>query len=199
MVGPVIIAFGSDAQKKQYLPRILSSEDWWCQGYSEPGSGSDLASLKTRAERQGDHYIVNGQKTWNTHGQWADMMLLPGAHRPASGKKQEGISFLLIDMHTPGVTVRPIITLDGEHEVNEVWFENVEGAGGEPGRRRRAGAGPTPSSCCRTSAPASPAWRTPSASCSYLKHIASQEQEGRQAADRGSAVPRPRRAAWRST
>ncbi len=125
MVGPVIMAFGSEWQKKHYLPRILSSEDWWCQGYSEPGSGSDLASLKTRAERQGDHYIVNGQKTWNTHGQWADMCFCL-VRTSSEGKKQEGISFLLIDMHAPGVTVRPIITLDGEHEVNEIWFENVK-------------------------------------------------------------------------
>jgi len=125
MVGPVIIAFGSDAQKQHYLPRILASEDWWCQGYSEPGAGSDLASLKTRAERRGDHYIVNGQKTWNTLGQHADMIFC--LVRTASGtKKQEGISFLLIDMHSPGVTVRPIIMIDGGHEVNEVWFENVE-------------------------------------------------------------------------
>jgi alkylation response protein AidB-like acyl-CoA dehydrogenase len=125
MVGPVIIAFGSAAQKQHYLPRILSSEDWWCQGYSEPGAGSDLASLKTRAERRGDLYVVNGQKTWNTFGQHADMIFC--LVRTASGsKKQEGISFLLIDMRTPGVTVRPIITIDGGREVNEIWFENVE-------------------------------------------------------------------------
>jgi alkylation response protein AidB-like acyl-CoA dehydrogenase len=125
MVGPVIIAFGSAQQKQRYLPRILASEDWWCQGYSEPGAGSDLASLKTRAELHGDHYVVNGQKTWNTLGQHADMIFC--LVRTASGsKKQEGISFLLIDMRSPGVTVRPIITIDGGHEVNEVWFENVE-------------------------------------------------------------------------
>ena len=125
MVGPVIIAFGHPWQKERYLPRILSSEDWWCQGYSEPGSGSDLASLKTRAERKGDHYIVNGQKTWTTLAQYADMMFCL-VRTSAEGKKQDGISFLLIDMKTPGITVRPIITLDGEHEVNEVWLENVE-------------------------------------------------------------------------
>jgi alkylation response protein AidB-like acyl-CoA dehydrogenase len=125
MVGPVIIAFGSDWQKRHYLPRILSGEDWWCQGYSEPGAGSDLASLKTRAERRGEHYIVNGQKTWTTLAQHADMIFCL-VRTASTGKKQEGISFLLIDMRTPGVTVRPIITLDGEHEVNEVWFENVE-------------------------------------------------------------------------
>jgi alkylation response protein AidB-like acyl-CoA dehydrogenase len=137
MVGPVIIAFGSPQQKSRYLPRILSSEDWWCQGYSEPGSGSDLASLKTRAERQGDQYLVNGQKTWTTHAQHADMIFCL-VRTSTTGKKQEGISFLLIDMHSPGVTVRPIITLEGEHEVNEVWFENVkvpaENLVGEEGR-----------------------------------------------------------------
>jgi alkylation response protein AidB-like acyl-CoA dehydrogenase len=125
MVGPVIIAFGSPWQKQHYLPRILSSEDWWCQGYSEPGAGSDLASLKTRAERQADHYIVNGQKTWTTLAQHADMIFCL-VRTASGGKRQEGISFLLIDMRTPGVTVRPIITLDGGHEVNEVWFENVK-------------------------------------------------------------------------
>lgn len=125
MVGPVIIAFGSPAQKQRYLPRILSNEDWWCQGYSEPGAGSDLASLKTKAERQGDRYIVNGQKTWTTLAQHADMIFCL-VRTSSTGKKQEGISFLLIDMHSPGVTVRPIVTIEGEHEVNEVWFENVE-------------------------------------------------------------------------
>jgi len=125
MVGPVIIAFGNAWQKQHYLPRILSSEDWWCQGYSEPGAGSDLASLKTRAERQGERYVVNGQKTWTTLAQYADMIFCL-VRTASTGKRQEGISFLLIDMRTPGVTVRPIITLDGEHEVNEVWFEDVE-------------------------------------------------------------------------
>ncbi len=125
MVGPVIIAFGSPRQKQHYLPRILSNADWWCQGYSEPGAGSDLASLKTRAERQGDRYLVNGQKTWTTFAQHADMIFCL-VRTATTGKRQEGISFLLIDMHAPGVTVRPIITLDGEHEINEVWFENVE-------------------------------------------------------------------------
>ena len=125
MVGPVIIAFGNTWQKQHYLPRILSSDDWWCQGYSEPGAGSDLASLKTRAERQGERYVVNGQKTWTTLAQYADMIFCL-VRTASTGKRQEGISFLLIDMRTPGVTVRPIITLDGEHEVNEVWFEDVE-------------------------------------------------------------------------
>jgi alkylation response protein AidB-like acyl-CoA dehydrogenase len=124
MVAPVIMAFGNEAQKRHYLPRILNCDDWWCQGYSEPGSGSDLASLKTRAERQGDHYIVNGQKTWTTLGQHADMIFCLVRTDP-NARKQEGISFLLIDMHTPGITVRPIIMLDEEHEVNEVFFDNV--------------------------------------------------------------------------
>ncbi|HEV2609234.1 MAG TPA: acyl-CoA dehydrogenase family protein [Noviherbaspirillum sp.] len=125
MVAPVIMAFGNEAQKQYYLPRILNCDDWWCQGYSEPGSGSDLASLKTRAERQGDHYIVNGQKTWTTLAQHADMIFCLVRTDPAA-RKQEGISFLLIDMKTPGITVRPIIMLDEEHEVNEVFFDNVK-------------------------------------------------------------------------
>jgi alkylation response protein AidB-like acyl-CoA dehydrogenase len=124
MVAPVIMAFGSEAQKAHFLPRILSCEDWWCQGYSEPGAGSDLASLKTTAVREGEHYIVNGQKTWTTLAQHANMIFC--LVRTDSGvRKQEGISFLLIDMHTPGITVRPIITLDEDHEVNEVFFDNV--------------------------------------------------------------------------
>ncbi len=125
MVGPVIMAFGSPQQQQRFLPRIVSGEDWWCQGYSEPGSGSDLASLKTRAERQGDHYVVNGQKTWITLAQHADWIFCLVRTDPAA-KPQAGISFLLVDMKTPGVTVRPIIMMDGGHEVNEVWFEDVK-------------------------------------------------------------------------
>lgn len=125
MLGPVLIKFGSEEQKSHYLPRILDGTDWWCQGYSEPGAGSDLASLKTKAERQGDHYIVNGQKTWTTLGQYADWIFCL-VRTSGEGKPQEGISFLLIDMKTPGVTVRPIILLDGEHEVNEIFFDNVK-------------------------------------------------------------------------
>jgi alkylation response protein AidB-like acyl-CoA dehydrogenase len=125
MVAPVLMKYGSDAQKSYYLPRILDGTDWWCQGYSEPGSGSDLASLRTRAERQGDHYVVNGQKTWTTLGQFADMMFCL-VRTDSGAKKQEGISFLLIDMKTPGITVRPIITLDEDHEVNEVFLEDVK-------------------------------------------------------------------------
>jgi alkylation response protein AidB-like acyl-CoA dehydrogenase len=124
MLGPVLIKFGSPQQKRRWLPRILDGSDWWCQGYSEPGAGSDLAGLKTSALRDGEHYVVNGQKTWTTLGQYANMIFcLVRTDRDA--KKQEGISFLLIDMHTPGVEVRPIITLDGEHEVNEVFFTDV--------------------------------------------------------------------------
>ena len=125
MVGPVIYTFGTPEQKAKFLPPTLSGDIWWCQGYSEPGAGSDLASLKTKAERQGDYYIVNGQKTWTTLAQHADWIFCLVRTDPTS-KPQEGISFLLIDMKTPGITVRPIITLGGEHEVNEVWFEDVK-------------------------------------------------------------------------
>ncbi|WP_372658962.1 acyl-CoA dehydrogenase family protein [Hydrogenophaga sp.] len=128
MLGPVLIKFGNEAQKQHWLPRILDGSDWWCQGYSEPGAGSDLAGVKTSAVRgsdaQGEHYIVNGQKTWTTLGQHANMIFcLVRTNREA--KKQQGISFLLIDMNTPGVEIRPILTLDGEHEVNEVFFTDV--------------------------------------------------------------------------
>src|SRR6204780_5397537 len=125
MVGPVIYTFGNEVLKKQYLPRIANVEDWWCQGFSEPGSGSDLASLKTKAERKGDHYIVNGQKTWTTLAQHADWIFCLCRTDPAA-KKQSGISFILIDMKTRGITVRPIQTIDGGHEVNEVFFDDVE-------------------------------------------------------------------------
>jgi alkylation response protein AidB-like acyl-CoA dehydrogenase len=125
MVAPVIMTFGSPEQQQRFLPGIASGEVWWSQGYSEPGSGSDLASLKTRAERKGDKYIVNGQKTWTTlaqYGEWIFCLV----RTSTEGKPQTGISFLLIDMKSPGVTVRPIIMLDGGHEVNEVFFDNVE-------------------------------------------------------------------------
>jgi alkylation response protein AidB-like acyl-CoA dehydrogenase len=125
LLAPVLMKYGDEAQKARWLPRILASDDWWCQGYSEPGAGSDLASLRTRAERRGDVYVVNGQKTWTTLGQHANMMFCL-VRTSSDGKKQEGISFLLIDMKTPGITVRPIVLLDGEPEVNEVWFEDVE-------------------------------------------------------------------------
>ncbi len=125
MVGPVIMAFGSPAQQQFFLPRILSGEHWWSQGYSEPGSGSDLASLKMRAERKGDSYILNGQKTWTTLAQYGDWIFCL-VRTATDVRAQEGISFVLVDMKSKGVSVRPIIMLDGEHEINEVWFENVE-------------------------------------------------------------------------
>jgi alkylation response protein AidB-like acyl-CoA dehydrogenase len=124
MVGPVIYTFGNEAQKTKFLPRILSGDDWWCQGYSEPGSGSDLASVRTKAVRDGDHYVVNGHKTWTTLAQHADWIFCLVRTDPTA-KAQAGISFLLIDMKSPGVTVRPIITIDGSHEVNDVFLENV--------------------------------------------------------------------------
>ena len=124
MVGPVIMEFGSAEQKEYFLPRILSGEDMWCQGYSEPSSGSDLASLKTRAVRDGDDYVVNGSKIWTTSAHWADMIFCL-VRTDTDVKKQEGISFLLINMHTPGIEVRPLITLDGGHEVNQVFFTDV--------------------------------------------------------------------------
>src|SRR6266480_5915034 len=125
MVGPVIIAFGSEEQKKRHLPAIANLDIWWCQGFSEPGAGSDLASLRTAAKREGDYYIVNGQKTWTTLAQHADWIFCLVRTEPHA-KKQEGISFLLIDMKTPGITVRPIVTIEGGHEVNEVFFDDVE-------------------------------------------------------------------------
>jgi len=125
MVGPVIAQFGSQAQKQRFLPRAANLDDWWCQGFSEPGSGSDLASLRTTARRVGDTYVVNGQKTWTTLAQYADWIFCLVRTDPAA-KKQEGISFLLIDMKTPGITVKPIIMADGGHEVNEVFFDNVK-------------------------------------------------------------------------
>jgi len=125
MVGPVIAQFGSQEIKQRFLPKTASAEIFWCQGFSEPGSGSDLASLRTRAERKGDKYIVNGQKIWTTLGHYGDWIFCLVRTDP-SAKAQEGISFLLIDMATPGITVRPIYLIDGGREVNEVFFDNVE-------------------------------------------------------------------------
>ena len=124
MVANVIMAFGSDEQKEYFLPRILKSEDWWCQGYSEPGSGSDLASLKTKAERDGDDYIINGAKIWTTYAQHADWIFCL-VRTDNSGKKQEGITFILVDMKSEGIKVNPIIGIDNEHNLNEVEFNNV--------------------------------------------------------------------------
>ena len=126
MLGPVLIKYGSEEHKSYYLKRILNCEDWWCQGYSEPGSGSDLASLKTKAEKSGNHYIVNGQKTWITLGHYANKMFCLVRTDANAQKPQAGISFLLIDMKSPGIEIRPIVTLDGEHEINEVWLTNVK-------------------------------------------------------------------------
>ena len=125
MVAPVIMAFGNAEQQARFLPGIGSGEVWWSQGYSEPGSGSDLASVKCKAERVGDNYIVNGQKTWTTLGQYGEWIFCL-VRTSNDGKPQTGISFLLIDMKSPGVSVKPIVLLDGEAEVNEVWFDNVE-------------------------------------------------------------------------
>jgi alkylation response protein AidB-like acyl-CoA dehydrogenase len=125
MVAPVIYTFGTEEQKKRFLPDILASNVWWCQGYSEPGAGSDLASLTTRAVRNGDHYVVNGIKAWTTLAQHADWIFCLVRTEP-SAKKQQGISFLLIDMKTPGVSVHPVITMEGDHEVNETHFEDVK-------------------------------------------------------------------------
>lgn len=124
MVGPVIIGFGTPEQKRHYLPRMLSGEDYWCQGYSEPGSGSDLASLKTRAVRDGDSYVVNGTKIWTTHAHYANRMFAL-VRTETGARPQDGISFLLIDMKTPGISIRPILTIGGDHEVNQVFFDNV--------------------------------------------------------------------------
>jgi alkylation response protein AidB-like acyl-CoA dehydrogenase len=126
MCGPVIMRFGDERQKSYFLPRILSGEHLWCQGFSEPGSGSDLASLRTRAVREGNHYVVDGQKIWTTAAHFADWIFLLVRTDSAAKKKQEGISFLLVDMKSPGITVRPIMTMDGSAEVNETFFDNVK-------------------------------------------------------------------------
>lgn len=125
MVGPVIYTFGNEAQKEKYLPRIANLDDWWCQGFSEPGAGSDLASLKTKAVREGEHYILNGQKTWTTLAQYADWIFCL-VRTSNEGKRQEGISFLLVDMKSPGIEVRPIVTIDGGREINEVFLTDVK-------------------------------------------------------------------------
>jgi alkylation response protein AidB-like acyl-CoA dehydrogenase len=125
MIGPVLIAFGTPAQQRRFLPRIARLDDWWAQGFSEPGAGSDLAGLKTTAIREGDHYIINGQKTWTTLAQHADWCFVLARTDPTA-KKQLGISFILVDMKSPGIEVRPIQTIDGGHEVNEVFFTNVK-------------------------------------------------------------------------
>ncbi|MBY6435850.1 acyl-CoA dehydrogenase family protein [Rhodococcus kroppenstedtii] len=125
MVGPVIATFGSEEQKQKFLPPTQNLDIWWCQGFSEPEAGSDLASLRTVAIKDGDEYVINGQKTWTTLGQYADWIFVLARTNPDAPKKQAGISFILVDLKTPGITVRPIKLIDGGHEVNEVWFENV--------------------------------------------------------------------------
>jgi alkylation response protein AidB-like acyl-CoA dehydrogenase len=126
MCAPVLLAFGTEAQKQRFLPRIYRGDDFWCQGYSEPGSGSDLASLRTSAVRRGERYVVNGQKTWTTFAHMADWIFCLVRTDPAMERKQEGISFLLIDMKSPGITVHPLLLMDGGAEVNEVFFDDVE-------------------------------------------------------------------------
>ena len=126
MCAPVLLKFGTSAQKEQFLPRIREGEDFWVQGYSEPGAGSDLAAVKTRAERVGDHYVINGQKIWTTLGQHGDWIFCLVRTDPLAEKRQEGISFILMNMKTPGITVRPLILMDGGHEVNEIFFDNVQ-------------------------------------------------------------------------
>jgi alkylation response protein AidB-like acyl-CoA dehydrogenase len=126
MCAPVLLRFGTEAQKQRFLPRIYHGEDFWCQGYSEPGSGSDLASLKTRATRKGDDFVVNGQKIWTTLAHYADWIFCLVRTDPNTERRQEGISFLLMDMKTPGITVRPLMLMDGGHEVNEVFFDDVK-------------------------------------------------------------------------
>src|ERR1700746_1342041 len=125
MIGPVLIQFGTEEQKRRFLPRARNLDDWWCQGFSEPGAGSDLAALKTAANRHGDHYIVNGQKIWTSTAHHADWCFCLVRTDAAAKKRQEGISFLLVDMKTPGITVRPIISIDGSHHLNEVFFDDV--------------------------------------------------------------------------
>ncbi len=126
MLGPVLIQFGTDEQKKRFLPRLANIDDWWCQGFSEPGAGSDLASLKTAAKLDGDHYVVNGSKIWTSTAHNADWCFLLVRTDPNARKRQEGISFLLVDMKTPGITVRPIISIDNSHHLNEVFFDDVK-------------------------------------------------------------------------
>jgi alkylation response protein AidB-like acyl-CoA dehydrogenase len=126
MLGPALLKYGNEQQKREHLTKIVRGEIRWCQGYSEPGAGSDLASLKTRAEDEGDHFRLNGSKIWTSYGDKADWIFCLVRTDPNAPKQQQGISFLLIDMKSPGITMRPIITMEGAHEVNEVWLENVK-------------------------------------------------------------------------
>jgi alkylation response protein AidB-like acyl-CoA dehydrogenase len=149
---PCIQRYGTPEQKAFYLPRILSGEDYWCQGYSEPGSGSDLASLQMKAESDGDDYILNGSKIWTTHAHFANRMFCL-VRTWAGGKPQQGITFLLLEMDSPGIEVKPIITLAGEHEVNQVFFDNVRVPRAD-GWARRTTAGRWPNTCSSSSAAA---------------------------------------------
>ena len=124
MVGPVLMKYGTQKQKEELLPRIRSGEDWWAQGYSEPGSGSDLASLQCRAETDGDDYIINGSKIWTTHAHFSNKMFAL-VRTDSSGPKQQGITFLLLDLDLPGISIRPLISISGDHEFNQVFFEDV--------------------------------------------------------------------------
>ena len=155
MIGPVLIQFGTEEQKHRFLPRAANIDDWWCQGFSEPGAGSDLASLKTAAKRDGDHYVVNGQKIWTSTAHHADWCFCLVRTDPQAKKRQEGISFLLIDMKTPGITVRPIISIDGSHHLNEVFFDDVRVPVVAARRRGEPRLGCREISARATSAPAS--------------------------------------------
>jgi len=126
MIGPVLIQFGTEEQTRRFLARAANLDDWWCQGFSEPGAGSDLAALKAAARREGDHYVVNGSKIWTSTAHQADWCFVLVRTNPGAAKPQEGISFLLVDMRTPGITVRPIVSIDGEHHLNEVFFDDVK-------------------------------------------------------------------------
>ncbi len=178
MVGPVIYTFGSDAQKKQFLPRIANLDDWWCQGFSEPGAGSDLASLKTTAKRDGDHYVINGQKTWTTLAQHADWIFVLARTDMSAAKRQEGISFILVDMKTPGITVRPIVTIDGSAEVNEVFFDDVRVRRSRTSSARRTRGGITRSSCSAMSASASPASASRRSGCAASANSRPSQMDG---------------------
>jgi len=165
MVGPLLIQFGSDEQKQRFLPKILSGDEIWCQGYSEPNAGSDLASLQMRAEKDGDDYILNGQKTWTTYAQYADWIFVL-VRTSSEGKKQEGISFLLADVkNTPGITVKPFLTTGGTLAFSETWFKDA-GCRRPTASARRTAAGPWPRRCSPTSAPASAASPSRAASSS---------------------------------
>ncbi len=185
LCGPVVAHFGTEEQKKRFLPRMANCDDWWCQGFSEPGSGSDLASLKTSARREGDHYIVNGSKMWTTNAQYADWIFCLVRTDPKA-KKQEGISFLLFDMKSPGVSVRPVYTMEGGAEVNQCFFEDVKVPVDQLIGVRRTRAGTARNSCSATSAPARPASAPCASGCSTC---ASWRWPRSRTASRSSRIP----------